>query len=150
MSATFDKSIRTDTQSHYLSRGLWMSFNPCAAFNSRDLESHDLESHNPKVHNVPSLCCDNFTQYKNVVKLSQYNSGSQWLMGQNDPKITQGLNPSRLLKRCCGPKAWLLSIPYICSEGGLHLSRTSDSRTSLYINWEGISTSVEVEQKFFP
>ena len=31
------------------------SLNPCAAFGS----------HDPKVHNEPSLCCENFTQYKN-------------------------------------------------------------------------------------
>ena len=32
-----------------------------------------------------------FTLFLYAVKLSQYDGGSQWLMGQNDPKITQGL-----------------------------------------------------------
>ena len=31
-----------------------------------------------------------FTLFLYAVKLSQYDGGSQWLMGQNDPKITQG------------------------------------------------------------
>ena len=87
--------------------GLGINLNPCAAFGS----------HDPKVHNELLLCLPNTKTNTNnflltfamwgvwdrptvkrkilyfflyAVKLSQYDSGSQWLMGQIDPKIIQG------------------------------------------------------------